>query len=47
MMQTANDWKLDDFAHLGRLHRTLLGCVLAKRQMGAAGVIVLTNESSK
>ena len=53
MMQTANDWKLDDFAHLRRLHRTLLRCVLAERasqpvQPGppnVTGPLVPTSES--
>jgi hypothetical protein len=47
VMQAPHHRKLDDFAHLRRLHRTLPRRVLAERQMGAAGVIILTNESPK
>jgi hypothetical protein len=47
MVQPTNQRELYDAPHLRRLHRTLLGRVLAERQMGAAGVIVLTNESPK
>jgi hypothetical protein len=45
MVQTADDWKLDDLAGLGRLHRTRLGRVLAEGQVRAARVVLLGDES--
>jgi hypothetical protein len=36
-MQAANDWNLDDFALLRRLHCTQLWRGLANRQQGAPG----------
>ena len=46
-MQAAKDCELHHLAHLRSLDGPGLRRVLAERQMGAAGVIVLTNESPK
>jgi hypothetical protein len=47
MVQPTNQRELYDAPRLRRLHRTLLRRVLAERQMGAAGMIVLVDEPPK
>ena len=47
MVQPTNQRELYDAPRLRRLHRTLFRPVLAERQMGAAGMIVLVDEPPK
>ena len=47
MMQAANDRKLEHLTHLRRLYWTRPRRVLVEREMRAARMIVLGNESPK
>ena len=43
VVQSADDWQLDDFAHRGPLDRARFRCVLAQGQVRPARMVVLVD----